>query len=587
MGVHRAIRGQGQVDDAAYVDPSAYVSASALVSTFAFVDRGAFIGATAYIGLRTIVGAGAHIGAGAFIGADCIICDKARIADGAVIVDGSTVLSDCCCDGGGSGGLDVPVLTFDSINVVGDKLAAYITTGKKKGTMAYVGNDSFAGQFSVQDYFTLVYGENLTADGLTVVNSPTFGTDGAQWKRMNTVNEGWLQKAHWVVDAVNGNDENTGCGATELAAAGAPLKTLAELNRRLMGASPGVSGQAASPVYHIYSDIPTTDNVLLDNVRTQNFGSFPMVQGKRVAIGADIVVTAYTAAVPAANTGFILAGVGLGTKPVGSMILNAADTKCAFITKIIDANTVQVSEPSNANAVTFSIPGTPVAFTVGETVTAYTLPIIRQYLFSDQNSFIRTTEVKMLVSNDIAHWGDSSPLITRCQFDGFFSSGGSNGQISACCFLGHGSEILHSSSMSLTSCAVLHQVLFLNGVSLLSQTNTLQGANGQFGVSDAGVVIFNDPTSKIGMFDCAQISIDVNGGSTFRCYDSGANSKIYGSGNTNLLFRAKQGGWHALPPSMTVTTTSVAQLSLAGISYLVTDIPINDTANMTGISDGS
>jgi hypothetical protein len=75
--------------------------------------------------------------------------------------------------------------------------------------------------------------------GIDVVNSPTFATDGAQWKRMGVVDQQAIQKVYWSVDPQNtstvASDENTGWGLSPSAADVHPLRSMHALNERLRG----------------------------------------------------------------------------------------------------------------------------------------------------------------------------------------------------------------------------------------------------------------------------------------------------------------------------------------------------------------
>lgn len=593
MGVHRAIRGQGQVDDTAYVDPSAYVSSSALISTKAFVDRGAFIGDTAYIGLRTIVGAGAHIGAGAFIGADCIICDKARIADAAVIVDGSTVLSDCCCDGGGSGGQDVPVLTFDSINVVGDKLAAYITTGKKKGTLAYVGNDSFAGQFSVKAYFVLVYGENLTADGLTVVNSPTFGTDGAQWLRQDTANEQAWAARFWAIDETNGNDENTGWGANQAAADLVPLKTMAELNRRLYGQ---IIGDGVTVVFHQLTNI--TAPQILTNVQLKGSG-YALWLGSKTLLFSGAVTT-YAAANPAANTASQLNIASIPVSWTASGILrklieSGDGLRCAWATADLGGQTARITIPCNSSAVSKTVASTASVFTPGETVNIVSLTTMPIWPFNSDNVLNCgsqycdfTINASGTSRNDL---GDSTPIIARCSFQTTVWKGRLSNfdgvRITGCLFDQIGFGTIFAGRYTVGFCGAVGR----SGAAIvLTIQASIFGLNAggilfeNCGIALSGNSICTASSSHTAFFNYAGTMIGLDSDCVWRYNNV---SFLYGSGNSGFLVVLNKNSIKMLVPplaNITAATSTAAEMNVGGVSYNRASIPIVDLNCLSSIS---
>lgn len=261
---------------------------------------------------------------------------------------------------GGAAGGGAPsgsgVLNFDSVNVVGTKLATFDTTGQEKGTIAFVGNDTFPDQNSVHDNYQLVYGENLTvpAFGLDVVNSPTFGVDGAQWKRMGVIDQQAIQKVFWSFDPQNvsgvANDENTGWGATEAAADLHPLLSMQALNRRLRGYSldlPLLIHMMSAPNNATYETLTS----LTTMTGTVNFVTFKGNLALVTPAGENRTVTAAQPAVPATNTErtITIGGFDDVSNFVGFMVRTVAGTKTAFVTRKIAPNVVAISEPRSSD----------------------------------------------------------------------------------------------------------------------------------------------------------------------------------------------------------------------------------------------
>lgn len=104
---------------------------------------------------------------------------------------------------------------------------------------------------SVGDWFGLKVSAAAT-DAITVVNATNRA--GAQWTRLGLRNRAWEQRTTWLVDPQNGaaSDENTGL-------AGAPLKTMFEVSRRLASAVLP-SGQVTTVT--LASDCANTDKVV-------------------------------------------------------------------------------------------------------------------------------------------------------------------------------------------------------------------------------------------------------------------------------------------------------------------------------------
>jgi hypothetical protein len=158
-------------------------------------------------------------------------------------------------DGGGSGvagvtsvnGLAGAVLLKPTIRVA--TVAGLAITpsadanGHTLGDIAWI--DSVGDDFQLRT-------SALTVDGITVVAAN--GRAGCQWVRMGIRNPKWEAQATWAVDPQNStalaSDENTGLNAA------APLRSYAELARRLVNADLAASGVVVS----VLSNRVTTDN---------------------------------------------------------------------------------------------------------------------------------------------------------------------------------------------------------------------------------------------------------------------------------------------------------------------------------------
>jgi len=208
------------------------------------------------------------------------------------------------------------VLQVDSIAVIGSKLVELTENSLLTGTVCWVGNNT-SDQASVHRYYKLTFGEGLVADGIAVVNAKNFVTTGGQWQSLDTVDQGFLQKLFWSVDPVDGDDENTGWGDTEVEADGHALKTLAELNRRLKGAN-----YETAPLVHVMNDVPLSDATVLTNVRTKNGAGFPTLIGTRTTLFSG-TITGYATKNPAGNAGFEVAIAGIPVSWTASGLIGA------------------------------------------------------------------------------------------------------------------------------------------------------------------------------------------------------------------------------------------------------------------------
>lgn len=473
---------------------------------------------------------------------------------------------------GGGGG----IIRVDSINVVGTKLTALVTAGFQKATLAFVGNSS-VDQASVNDFFQLAIGENLTADGITVVNSPTAGH---QWKRMFVVNQSFVKKDFWAIDD-GASPENTGWGATLLAADAHPIPS-AELRRRLTG-----SNYDTTPIFHQLTDADPNVWATIDTVKTKNGLGFPNYVGSKTAQvgGTDVVITAVQVAVPATNTARSISGLNLGAAGfVGLMIQRTDGGKTAFATRSAGANQMEIGEVRTSNALTGDN-GAVTNFIVGEHVTVYKLPTIPCHPFSGNEMFVGVGEVEVKNPSPVifeqGNMGGSYPFYTNCSFDGAVFGGG------AFVFLGNSlfrtrQSIVEGGNLQFQTLSVLTQgqgiqftgnsnVIFGNEV--LIQNSSINFARGCTALQSTG---------DLGIFNCAGIGINGQGQGQY-AKTAGA---IYGAGNTNFLFSVIGSIWEIFSGSATAVTTSSA-ISAGGRAYNFADLPLIDEATGTFVIDRS
>lgn len=148
---------------------------------------------------------------------------------------------------------------------------------------------------SVRAYFALLKNSGAVADGITIiqpnVGSPIAGAAGARWFRQATVDDSaWLDQPEWHINAVTGNDENS--GATTLTA----IKTWAELRRRL-----GQGPITHTTLVFIDADLPADDPMIIDFELDVSFPDFLGIIGQQTLLHAG-TFTAVASYNPAGNT---------------------------------------------------------------------------------------------------------------------------------------------------------------------------------------------------------------------------------------------------------------------------------------------
>lgn len=412
----------------------------------------------------------------------------------------------------------------------------------------------------------------------TIVDTPLPGQGSA-----------YLSAPFWSIDSVNGSDSAAGYGSTLSEARSRPIKTLRELDRRMLG-----SDISSVVVFSIENDIPPSDSTVLKNLRSFHGTGLPIFIGKKRQIGNDYTVTAYAGAVPAANTGYLLSAVGLGAAGnLGKLVSNASETCWAFIQDNPGADQVRLTNVNDFNQVTFT-GGFSASFSVGDTVRVWNLPVLQQYPFGTEVQFpaIDTCHIKGGFStglSDTTNLGASSPLIAHSIIDGVSFQGGVQGVISGCLFSLTASSVSAASSTTYIGCGVRGtNLLMTGGVPLLSANTDFQ--NARLSLSDHCLAFFNDPTASLSAFSVpAAIPngsiVFCNAGASLNVFNS--SSQYYGSGNTAKIYVAGKGSSGAIAKSTTtVVTTDPSPITLAGAGHVVADIPISDAITGSFINDG-
>jgi hypothetical protein len=116
---------------------------------------------------------------------------------------------------------------------------------------------------------------SLTVDHITVAT--VSGVGGARWLRKIDRNLIWEQQSAWWVDPSGGNDEAAGTSS------GAPLKTFAELGRRLTSAR--LRTAVGNPVITLLGSAPSSDPLILTDVYSDGFVTVNVVGTPTVISG--------------------------------------------------------------------------------------------------------------------------------------------------------------------------------------------------------------------------------------------------------------------------------------------------------------
>jgi hypothetical protein len=438
------------------------------------------------------------------------------------------------------------------------------------------------------DYFSWHPGQSLTPVAGVVINGPT-----GQWTRMGIPNRTFLAAQFWSIDPVSGNDEAQGWGASTAASDLVPLKTMAELDRRLAG-NPGYTG---APFFHILNNVPSADSRVMQNIKSKSGSTsvFPIIAGALSAPLTTGTVTNYTAAVPAANTGFLVDLTSAATY-IGKCLIDQ-DNRYAWVLDAASANVAVISQPMAEvfGPVIGCFPPEPRDLVNGKTFGVYTFPTLPFWPFNAECMYGTVAQLDIAGGVISENLGGTQPFILKCILRGGSPAGNGTGgawtqgaaDISGCLFTKSGSNTAWTSRGGqhvIHSCTVLNGFLYiLNGASCsFQETLTLYNSTVKLDetASVQGVRI-TTPRLQIGIFNTTTPAF--TGGSVRFPSDGGT---VYGAGNGSTIFEVPQGRGWSIPKAGSTATTSGSQITVGGTAKTWADVPFVNTANNASISDG-
>lgn len=449
------------------------------------------------------------------------------------------------------------------------------------------------------DYFRFRPGGSLTPTDGVVVNT----ADGlGQLERMSVPNRVFHKATYWTIDPVSGSDENKGWGATQADADLAPIKTLAELDRRLVG-HPGFSGKVW---FKIKGDIPASDSRMMQNIASA--AGSPL--GKPIFFG-DLgtplttgTMTSYTAAVPGSNTGYTMALTSAASY-IGKIVIDQ-DGSFAYVLAAASANVAIISPPQveSHGSIINAVSAEPGDFTNGKTFGVYSLYKLPSHPFRSDVMYgyvIRLNIGDGVVNSfDNPNLGSSATRFNSCIVS--CGSAGGNGTSGSwtggftiwtgCLFyapvagVGVGAGFVGHHGNFHANTALNVRLFFMNGTAARFQER-LYLYNGYISLdetSSVGGITGSTPRLEIGIF--ATTATVFSGGSVRLPSDGGLVYGGVGSTNTGTLFSIPQGARWSLPKAGCTATTSGTVLSVGGTSKAFSDIPFVNTTNNASISDG-
>jgi len=430
----------------------------------------------------------------------------------------------------------------------------------------------------------------------TATSGDVAATGGGYWNRLNEPVQQFLQALFWAIDPVNGNDENTGWGASGAAARSSPIKTLAELDKRLSG-NPGYT----SPVsFEIMGDVPTSDARVVSNIRTANYNGYPVMYGSTPTPVATGTMAGYATKVTATNTIYQM-NLTSAASYIGKVVMDSANTY-AYVLGAVSANVAALSTPmyERFGHVTDVFPAEPGDFTNGLSFGVYDWYKLPVHPFPEQITTGGIVRLWMghnigLSLFDNFLLGSSQVYFLCCRMEGSLINNATAGSwiggapfVGGCLFTnnGTGGVTFAGSSANFHCPAVLSVKLnFLYGSAVkLQEEAMMYGAGAVMKFDETSSLSAVDPSTprlQLGVFNTTTNVFD---GGTVRL-PATSTQTIYGSGNSASLYNVPKGARWALPKTGTTWTTSGSALTIGGTAKNIADVPFT-AADGSSVTDG-
>jgi len=474
------------------------------------------------------------------------------------------------------GGLAV----VDSVNTTGATLSTLAAANFPVGnTLVFVK--------TVGCYFYLATSA-LTVDHITVETAS--GLAGAQWLRLNaTTSPIWAVRTTWWIDPQNvaASDENDG------GTSGAPLKTYAELARRLFQAYLNTG----TVTVNVVSDSVAGDSAYFNFRSTSfrvTFASTTLASGTPIYTGAVTTFTPQATTLAADDNELVDAGIPVSFTASG-LLANGALFKRTTSTASywwacadLGTKTLRTSVPAAANNNSIVNP------LASDTYAAYQLPQVPTLGFARSADFLgvnfKEVNISVGLLEQFQQWGS----FTRC----FFSGAGDNGAsfndftlLNCAIDTGTGGSVLFTPGSTAQGISRINWGMF-RGVG--SFANQAAGAMNLEGVAFQGTIWevdegFTLVQGRLSFYDTAGNVFWANYWSTVLFFTSGifGTAGVAGKNNTGLLLIVEN--WSNMAyitnvPTVAGATSNATPILIGPTSYHVADLPVNKTlANDIGI----
>jgi hypothetical protein len=387
---------------------------------------------------------------------------------------------------------------------------------------------------------------------------------------MGIKNPKWLAATDWAINPLGGNDENSGTDP------GFPLRTMGEANRRQVGQY--IDGRTV--IWHQARPITSAEFTVMENVRCSPSG-LALWEGDLSATTRVFPAAAITWTSRTATDEYQAAAAGIGA--LGTIILNnQTRNSFAVVNGALDANTVTVTQPRTCNPDTGSI-GFPDEWVTGDLVAGYAPLQLDAWPWPAEGQGYAVSAVTF--TQDVLHdtqLGSARANVIACISAAMTWVGGDLIRFATVGFTV--ANLFRAGNTVLAGCTNR------NGFMRAEQGSSMEWRD-YFSLHGTGVIEIDDSTVQVvpsGEASNADVGVfDVHTTDAIACTNQGsylgARGEIYGSNNTAAQWINVDESSDASSGSIVGTTTSVAPLTVAGVTYAIAARPCTDLANLAVI----
>ncbi len=382
-----------------------------------------------------------------------------------------------------------------SFNNIAD-LRAYNTTGLVEGTYAFVNTLNALFEYSNNAVDAAAY-TNDAIEFMSLTSTNGSSPANGRWFRKVATDWRWVTTTNWYIDGISGNNENSG-------ASNAPLKTVAELYRRL-----GDAHLPQNTTIHIISDLIDNDRVKINPTWTSDgysliFRGVPSVTNTYTLTGTTIFSRS-------GNTPFaVTKATSWGVDDMEQIFkLNDGVNDGYGVSITYGTTDLTVTNAFTYNDILYGTQSTIMSPATGNTLSILSLPIVEFDKISAQKVYIQLLTIRSDIGGIISEAG-GEVTVNRCKFipklgpegsvnAGLTASSGGHAYLDNC-FVAH----IYASSGGYIAAhnAYINYGIFVDDASTFYHDNSATDSEGDlfFNMSHSNVAsdaVYSDVTNSI------------------------------------------------------------------------------------------